>query len=478
MSYRPELRSIGEAFTLIESFDCTPSARAQDKLLALGESERSASTLIELPVVRKCKSAAFTLIELPVVRKCKSAAFTLIELPVVRKCKSAAFTLIELLVVVAIIAILAALLLPALAAAREKSRRTACMNNLKQMALGLESYTGDYGGYLPCWVGWHNETQSGFKPNGVDGLFTHRGGGATQTIWTTGRFSTDTGRGAQALELWWCDKIGQGGKLYGASWARGQLNLTPIGLGFLLVCGYVPDGRAYYCPSLNDSCTASGYSAACQKTSAGMTPETARGMRSPGIMKGMGGFDAESFFCGEASTLRYPGNFVNGLGAQFALCSAYAYRNNPWDAWHQNPKTFTLDPLPVKGWNSGYREAGVAGSRDVLCDGPMFPSRKQLANRCIASDTFFRCSRETKWPATTPGIGRWVHKDGYNALYGDAHARWYGDPQQRIAYMTDKRTGTWQGAVGHHVSYSTWKTEPSAAYVYAMFDWAEGIDLP
>ena len=74
-----------------------------------------------------------------------------------RKGHRLAFTLIELLVVIAIIAILAAVLFPVFASAREKARATTCASNLKQIGLGISQYTNDYDEVYP--LGWEGPIQ-------------------------------------------------------------------------------------------------------------------------------------------------------------------------------------------------------------------------------------------------------------------------------------------------------------------------------
>jgi prepilin-type N-terminal cleavage/methylation domain-containing protein len=73
--------------------------------------------------------------------------------PTVKTFKGYIFTLIELLVVISIITILTAMLLPALTQAREYAKRGVCLSNLKQIALGLFIYAGDYHERLPATAG-------------------------------------------------------------------------------------------------------------------------------------------------------------------------------------------------------------------------------------------------------------------------------------------------------------------------------------
>ena len=127
--------------------------------------------------------------------------------------KVAAFTLIELLVVIAIIAILAALLLPALARAKDTAMQTHCMNNLRQISLGFQYYLGDNEDTFPP----HKWNGPGLLPNKPHGV----------AIWATDVLPHLGG----STNLFRCPTIKAQRIDYGLKW-RWRFNPHHLGYGY------------------------------------------------------------------------------------------------------------------------------------------------------------------------------------------------------------------------------------------------------
>ena len=105
------------------------------------------------------------------------------------------------------------------------------------------------------------------------------------------------------------------------------------------------------------------------------------------------------------------------------------------------------NPGPLRMWGEYFKPAHLFD-----LSGPIFKTQKQLAGRALVSDSFSRAevyggdamSDVIEVPGNV-GFAYYAHKDGYNVLYGDWSAKWYGDPQQRIMYYPREagRTFTW-----------------------------------
>lgn len=374
-----------------------------------------------------------------------------------------AFTLIELLVVIAIIAILAGLLLPALAAAREKARRSSCMNNLSQTSKSLESYTSDYGNYFPSWPGWGvnrcSSTTGSYTTVGGVPLCSYASTKPYHTVMqfglesvyatyttvkasATGGYVKIIGDNTAPNSYWHrCIAAGTAQKDSGNKYPIQQ---APMGLGNLLVCGYLQDCKSFYCPSGDPMPN-------------GQDPALAK----PGVIvgnlagwKAAGGFDANTLL-GDKWTLARTDS-THGV----IYCN-YDYRNSPmilgspWCMVQDRGK----DP-GISTWLSGTKPAVYVADLE-----PLFRTQKELGGRAIVVDTFDKgqdydalgtkvtsyYNQAVTVSCRIAGMGIKAHRDGYNVLYGDWSVRWYGDPQQQIIWHRQDNSSTTTCNLGANV---------------------------
>ncbi len=340
------------------------------------------------------------------------------------------FTLIELLVVIAIIAILAALLLPALAAAREKSRRTACLNNLREQAVALESYCGDYGQYLPS-----------SHQYGIDPILPSAGGtyqevvqvGAVASLaecYVTNMIDTDALTTTDGTDTWNIGTAVAGPSFfrtvaYGLA-GEGSLHTGPVGLGYVVTLDYMGDSRNLLCPSAGDTmpCDFGAGTADPTAQDGAITQSTE--------LKTLGEFDGLSITQGDW------GNAAVGTGRWYGangFQSSYNYRNVP---------------ITAAGASGSITFDTVLPQLVTQIGAPQFKTQKLIGGRALASDTFSKLEADANLDdmvtaaycpmPTTIGYGQYAHREGYNVLYGDWHVKWVGDPDEKYLYWDAVKT--------------------------------------
>jgi len=371
------------------------------------------------------------------------------------------FTLIEMLVVLAIIATLAALLLPALASAREQGRRTACLNNLDQIGKGLSIYTINSNGYMPSYAGYglpscEMKTAGGNRIVNYPG---HQGVSRHMVV-------------AYGAEV--ADPLSE--------LAPGNLNFMPVGVGLLVMRGDLEDPRVLNCPSMK-----------------GRAPTyygTAQYVYDSNVWRLLGGKPGpKQLLFGDGRRLHHVDASI-GMKTT-AVLSSYSYRNTPFYSLTA-PENSASDPAPPAGgwgaydyalaneddfyhvdaqgrvdWLAEWTLSNVKPERKAQFMSPPFKTLRTLGGRAVMSDSFDYASPAV--PGTfAPGEGmtRYAHKDGYNVLYGDGHVSWYQDSAGTFSSWAE-----WENPL-HYGSDNLTISSKTSQSAWNVLDRKAGIDVP
>ena len=350
-----------------------------------------------------------------------------------------AFTLVEMLVVMGIIAVLAGLLLPALASARERGRKARCSGNLGQLGKTLAIYRTGYSEYFPSYA---NYGMTGGEGPAVD---PYEGGGRKVTEYQA-KASYDRLASRNMVLAYGSGKTS--GQL-----KEGQRNFIANGLGVMLKKHHLRDAGILLCPSLAGTTnTYYGHAGLSDPNGYAHRTDVWKRLRCKNHMKAVEH--------GNGTWMTTAG----GSELAVAILSSYSYRLQPW-FW----ATGSPGVRQTLAYTRPSDSETVAYTRPIqaahyMC--PPFKTSKQISLRAVASDSFDYGLDGDMWKA--PMVDE-HHRTGYNVLFADSHVSWYFDGGQTI--------GAWEWSDDASATNDLTISSTEAHAVWHIFDETNEMDL-